>query len=150
MWDVVRNLVSDGSTVLLTTQYLDEADALADEISVIDRGRVIANDTPLALKRRVGGQRLTARPAEPDRLEDLRAVLAAVGNGRVKDVGRGALSVAVTDDDALAEAVMRLRSDGVSVTEMSLHLPSLDEVFFTITGRPAATDDDDNNDEEAA
>ena len=65
MWDVVRNLVTDGSTVLLTTQYLDEADALADEITVIDHGRVIAHDTPDGLKRVVGGQTLTVRPERP-------------------------------------------------------------------------------------
>src|SRR6478609_1179036 len=79
MWDVVRRLVTDGSTVLLTTQYLDEADALADEITVIDRGRVIAHDTPLALKRRVGGQRLTVRPTDPEHLWLVREALAAVG-----------------------------------------------------------------------
>ena len=72
MWDVVRRLVHDGSTVLLTTQYLEEADALAQEISVIDRGRVIAHDTPHGLKRVVGGQRLTVRPSEPADLPDRR------------------------------------------------------------------------------
>ena len=71
MWGVVRNLVADGSTVLLTTQYLEEADALADEISVIDHGRVIAHDTPDGLKRIVGGQTLSVRPADPARLEEV-------------------------------------------------------------------------------
>ena len=78
MWDVVRSLVSDGSTVLLTTQYLEEADALADEITVIDHGRVIAHDTPHGLKRVVGGQRLTVRPADPARHDELLDVLRAI------------------------------------------------------------------------
>ena len=71
MWGVVRNLVADGSTVLLTTQYLEEADALADEITVIDHGRVIANDTPNGLKQIVGGQTLTVRPVDPARLDEV-------------------------------------------------------------------------------
>src|ERR1700759_4936439 len=78
MWDVVRRLVTDGSTVLLTTQYLDEADALADEISVIDRGRVIAHDTPDGLKRVVGGQRLSVKPADAAQLGEVATVLEAV------------------------------------------------------------------------
>src|SRR3954451_8686529 len=76
MWGVVRSLVHDGSTVLLTTQYLDEADALADEITVIDHGRVIAHDTPDGLKRVVGGQTLTVRPVEPQRLGDVAVIVA--------------------------------------------------------------------------
>src|SRR5947208_15974642 len=81
MWGVVRTLVHDGSTVLLTTQYLEEADALADEITVIDHGRVIAHDTPEGLKRVVGGQRLTVRPTDPARHDELLEVLHAI-NGR--------------------------------------------------------------------
>ena len=75
MWGVVRNLVADGSTVLLTTQYLEEADALADEITVIDHGRVIANDTPDGLKRIVGGQTLMVRPADPARLDEVETIV---------------------------------------------------------------------------
>jgi oleandomycin transport system ATP-binding protein len=147
MWEVVQRLVTDGSTVLLTTQYLDEADALADEITVIDHGRVIAHDTPLALKRRVGGQRLTVRPADPEHLEIVRSALAAVSGKAPEDVGRGALTVAVDSDEALTATVTRLHTAGVAVTELSLHLPSLDEVFFTITGQRAGDTDDE---EEAA
>jgi oleandomycin transport system ATP-binding protein len=144
MWDVVRRLVTDGSTVLLTTQYLEEADALADEITVIDRGRVIAHDTPLGLKRTVGGQRLTVRPTDPGRLDEVRTILAAVSDKQVESGSRDTLSVAVTGDDAMAATVARLHAADNTVTELSLHLPSLDEVFFTITGQ--RTDDD----EEAA
>jgi oleandomycin transport system ATP-binding protein len=135
MWDVVRRLVTDGSTVLLTTQYLEEADALADEITVIDRGQVIAHDTPLGLKRTIGGQRLTVRPTDPDRLDEVRAILAAVSDKPVEGGGREALSVAVTGDQAMAATVARLHAADIAVTELSLHLPSLDEVFFTLTGQ---------------
>jgi oleandomycin transport system ATP-binding protein len=145
MWDVVRRLVTDGSTVLLTTQYLEEADALTDEITVIDRGRVIAHDTPLGLKRTVGGQRLTVRPTDPARLAEVRTILAAVSDKPVETGGRDTLSVAVTGDGAMAATVARLHAADISVTELSLHLPSLDEVFFTITGQRA-----DDEDEEAA
>jgi oleandomycin transport system ATP-binding protein len=142
MWDVVKSLVSDGSTVLLTTQYLEEADALADEITVIDHGRVIAHDTPYGLKRVVGGQRLTVRPADPARHDDLVAVLlhtvlaAVVGpDGRAPETdGRGGVTIRVDGDDVLPDVVARLRAAGIAAEEFSLHLPSLDEVFFTLTG----------------
>ncbi|HZC72298.1 MAG TPA: ATP-binding cassette domain-containing protein [Jatrophihabitans sp.] len=143
MWDVVRRLVTDGSTVLLTTQYLEEADALADEITVIDRGRVIAHDTPLGLKRKVGGQRLTVRPTDPDRLDDVRVILGAVSDKPAEGGGRDALSVAVTGDQAMAATVARLHAADISVTELSLHLPSLDEVFFTLTGQRTDADEED-------
>ncbi len=142
MWDVIRSLVADGSTVLLTTQYLDEADALADEITVIDHGRVIAHDTPEGLKRVVGGQTLEVRPSDPSRLEETAAILGAVATaGVVEQPRNGVLSVPVAGDDALPATVARLASAGIGVTELSLHLPSLDEVFFTLTGRTAAHDD---------
>src|SRR6202453_5156101 len=105
MWDVVRSLVSDGSTVLLTTQYLEEADALADEITVMDHGRVIAHDTPNGLKRVVGGQRLTVRPARPERRDDLLEVLRDIsGEGPQVDAS-GTVTVPVDGDDVLPDAV---------------------------------------------
>ncbi len=134
MWDVVRSLVSDGSTVLLTTQYLEEADALADEITVIDHGRVIAHDTPHGLKRVVGGQRLTVRPADPAQHDELVSVLRAINGSSPADDGRGTLTVSVDGDDVLPDVVARLRAARIAVEEFSLHLPSLDEVFFTLTG----------------
>jgi len=134
MWDVIRSLVSDGSTVLLTTQYLEEADALADEITVIDHGQVIAHDTPHGLKRVVGGQRLTAHPLDPARYDDLAAVLAGIGGGAPEADARGTLTVRVEGDEVLPDVVARLRAAGITVDELSLHLPSLDEVFFTLTG----------------
>jgi oleandomycin transport system ATP-binding protein len=137
MWGVVRSLVSDGSTVLLTTQYLEEADALADEITVIDHGTVIAHDTPYGLKRVVGGQRLTAHPLDPARYDDLVAVLSGIASadGRAPEAdGRGSVTIQVDSDEVLPDVVARLRAAGIAVDELSLHLPSLDEVFFTLTG----------------
>ena len=140
MWGVVRGLVHDGSTVLLTTQYLDEADALADEITVIDHGRVIAHDTPDGLKRVVGGQTLSVRPAEAERLADAAAILGELTGAPVDSPSRGTVSVPVAGDDVLPEIVARLAAADIAVTELSLHLPSLDEVFFTLTGRSGATE----------
>jgi oleandomycin transport system ATP-binding protein len=134
MWDVVRGLVADGSTVLLTTQYLEEADALADEITVVDHGRVIAHDTPHGLKRVVGGQRLSVRASDPARYEQARAILADITGEQPDDEGRGLYTVRVDGDAVLAEALTRFGTAGVAVDELSLHLPSLDEVFFTLTG----------------
>jgi len=142
MWDVVRSLVADGATVLLTTQYLEEADALADEITVIDHGRVIAHDTPEGLKRVVGGQTLEVRPSDPAQLGRTAAILSEVSSGAVADeIRNGVLAVPVSDDTALTASVARFAAAGIAVTELSLHLPSLDEVFFTLTGRTAADDD---------
>ena len=141
MWAIVRALVNDGSTVLLTTQYLDEADALADDIIVIDHGRVIAHDRPDGLKRIVGNQTLTVRPADPGQLAAAAQVLAeATGATPQTDPARS-VSAAVSGDEAMTATVARLAQAGIAVTELSLALPSLDEVFFTLTGRPATTDD---------
>jgi oleandomycin transport system ATP-binding protein len=142
MWDVVRALVADGATVLLTTQYLEEADALADEITVIDHGKVIAHDTPEGLKRVVGGQTLEVRPSDPAQLSRAAAILSEVSSGAAADeIRNGVLAVPVNGDGALTESVARFAAAGITVTELSLHLPSLDEVFFTLTGRTAADDD---------
>ena len=134
MWDVVRNLVDDGSTVLLTTQYLDEADALADEITVIDHGRVIAHDTPDGLKRVIGGQRIVVTPSDRDRLDDVERLLLDITGHRAAITGRSELTVPVTEEDVFAHVVGRLAAEGIGVNELSLHLPSLDEVFMTLTG----------------
>ncbi|MDQ8043308.1 MAG: ATP-binding cassette domain-containing protein [Patulibacter sp.] len=138
MWNVVRTIVDEGASVLLTTQYLEEADALADRITVIDRGRVIADDTPNALKTVVGGQTLVVRPADQARLMDTRRILHDLGGMPVESPGNGVLSVAVDGDDDLAAAVARLGAAGIRVTELSLRLPSLDEVFFSLTQGPGS------------
>jgi oleandomycin transport system ATP-binding protein len=150
MWDVVRRVVSDGATVLLTTQYLEEADALADEITVIDRGRVIAHDTPDGLKQHVGGQRLRVRPVDATRLGDVRGVLTRLTGTAPGETARHELVCRVDDDSLLPELVGRLRDDGIAVSELSLHLPSLDEVFLTLTGRTTDDTPTDETTEEAA
>jgi oleandomycin transport system ATP-binding protein len=135
MWDVVRRVVADGSTVLLTTQYLEEADALADEITVIDHGRVIAHDTPDGLKRVVGGQRVRVRPADPARAGDVRAILTELTGSAPAESARHEFTARVDDDSLLPELVHRVSGAGISVHELSLYLPTLDEVFLTLTSR---------------
>jgi len=145
MWDVVRKVVADGATVLLTTQYLEEADALADEITVIDHGKVIAHDTPDGLKRHIGGQRLKVRPVDPGRTQEVRRILTDLTRRVPETSTRGELTCPVDDDSLLPDLVGRLAGNGITVSELSLHLPSLDEVFLTLTGRPT-----DETTEEAA
>jgi oleandomycin transport system ATP-binding protein len=146
LWRVVRGLVDDGVTVLLTTQYLEEADQLADDVVVIDRGRVAATGTPDQLKAQVGGQVLQVSPVRRADLDTVARVVAEL-SGAVPDSGgtggngTGAVTVPVTDP-ALPPAVLRRLTDaGVPVAELSLRKPSLDEVFFTLTGRHTSADD---------
>ncbi len=147
MWDVVRDIVARGTSVLLTTQYLEEADALADDIVVINHGEVIAHDTAENLKRVVGSQTLRVRPSNPGSSDAVRAILAdiAADGAHVDQPRNGEFSVPVPNDSALTSVVGRLQAAAIEVTELSLLLPSLDEVFFTLTGErnrptPDATD----------
>ncbi|CAM3506165.1 ATP-binding cassette domain-containing protein [Isoptericola cucumis] len=137
MWQTIRTLADDGTTVLLTTQYLEEADALADEISVIDHGRVIAHDTPAGLKQQAGGQTVVVRPRDPAQAGSAADV---VGRVTGRPVGRprgGTVTAPVAGQREFADVVRGLEDADVAVAEMALRLPSLDEVFFTLTGRPA-------------
>jgi oleandomycin transport system ATP-binding protein len=135
MWDIIRDLVTDGVTVLLTTQYLDEADQLADEIVVIDHGRVIASGTADQLKSRIGTQTVAVRPASDLDLEKVTAAVALVAAGPVDERG-GVVTAPVTDPGALAHLVRRLDDSGLAVAELALRSPSLDEVFLSLTGQP--------------
>jgi oleandomycin transport system ATP-binding protein len=137
MWSVVRSLVFNGATVLLTTQYLEEADALADEISVIDQGKVIAHGTPAQLKHLVGGQVIVVRPADPGRVGDVAEVLRAVSGQDPESPSKGVLKVPVENASALGAVVRRLEAARIDVIELALQLPGLDEVFFSLTGRAA-------------
>ncbi|HEY8452007.1 MAG: ATP-binding cassette domain-containing protein [Micromonosporaceae bacterium] len=134
VWGMIRSLVDDGATVLLTTQYLEEADALADEISVIHHGRVIAHDTPAGLKQIVGGQTIVVRPSDPRRLGEAAAILQAE-TGHAADMPTpGLLTVPASGDAQFAAVVAKLAAAGIGAVELALRLPSLDEVFFTLTG----------------
>jgi oleandomycin transport system ATP-binding protein len=149
VWQLIRRLVEDGTTVLLTTQYLEEADALADEISVIDHGKVIAHGTPAQLKHLVGGQTLEVRPTNPDDLPVVSELLHQISNRPTESPSRGVLSVPVESDAALTALVRRLDDEGIAVTELSLRLPSLDEAFFALTGR-RVTEETETTQESAA
>lgn len=136
MWDVVRAIVENGTSVLLTTQYLEEADALADDIVVINHGEVIAHDTAERLKRVVGSQTLKIQPSDPAHADRVRAILAKVATdaASVDEPRRGEFAVPVPNDSVLAGVVGELAAAHIEVTELTLALPSLDEVFFTLTG----------------
>jgi daunorubicin resistance ABC transporter ATP-binding subunit len=142
MWDVIRGLVSDGTTVLLTTQYLDEADELADAISVIDHGRVIAHGTAADLKARVGGLHLEVVLSAPSSLAAGALTPFVSGVVTVSDDGRH-LRAAVPAGPGTATAIIRaLDAEGVTVDDLQFHHPSLDDVFFALTGAPAIADPD--------
>lgn len=133
VWDIVRGLVADGTTVLLTTQYLDEADRLAGEIVVIDHGRVIATGTPAQLKARAGAQTVTVRPSDAGELGLIGEAVARVAIGPV-DVTGEVVTAPVSDPGALAKLVRDLDEHGLTVAELALRSPSLDEVFLSLTG----------------
>ena len=136
LWELVRGLVASGVTVLLTTQYLDEADELADDIVVIDHGRVIATGTPEELKAKTGAQTLAVRPTNPDDLATTAAIVGEVA--RVTPEIAGQLVTAQVGDPAVLPAVVRRLDDaGVLVSELALRGSSLNEVFLALTGRPA-------------
>jgi len=138
VWDMIRVLVADGVTVLLTTQYLDEADQLASDIVVIDHGQVIATGTPDELKARVGGQVLEVVPADPGRLGDVAAVLSSwTGDEAVTGPGARAVTAQVPAASVLPGIVRQLDENGIELAEFSLRKCSLDEVFLTLTGHRA-------------
>jgi len=141
MWDIIRELVGEGVTVLLTTQYLDEADQLADEIVVIDQGQVIATGTSEQLKARTGAQTVTVRPASEHDRDAIAAIVGGIASGAV-DLRGPIISAPVTDPAALTTLVRRLDEKGLLVAELALRSPSLDEVFLTLTGHTASDSED--------
>ncbi|HEX6339071.1 MAG TPA: ATP-binding cassette domain-containing protein [Jiangellaceae bacterium] len=141
VWDIVRTLVAEGTTVLLTTQYLDEADQLADRIAVIDHGRVIADGTPSELKASTGSGTLHIRLLDPARRADAQQVVAGALTTAVRLESDEAVLTARADDPSRASvALAELARAGIDVHSFALGQPSLDEVFLALTGHRAVTD----------
>jgi ABC-2 type transport system ATP-binding protein len=137
LWEAIEALVSQGTTVLLTTQYLDEADRLADKIAVIDHGRVIAEGTSADLKAQVGGGRLEIRLEDSGKNELAALAIEPVADGQVELVD-GLLRVPLIERrGAIAGAVRRLDEAGVAIDDIAIREPTLDDVFLTLTGRSA-------------
>jgi ABC-2 type transport system ATP-binding protein len=135
LWEEVSGLARrDGVTVFLTTQYLEEADALADRVGIIDRGRIVAEGTPASLKAQIGRPTLEAVPLDASQKEALEGVLARFGDPL--PVSNGSAAVRLSDGtEELADVVRRLDSEGIKVADLQLHAPSLDDVFLAKTGR---------------
>jgi ABC-2 type transport system ATP-binding protein len=134
VWDIVRGLVAQGTTVLLCTQYLDEADQIADRIAVIDHGRVIAEGTPAQLKASTGQGALHVRLLDPEQREEALRVLAALAP--VPETDPAALSL-VTDAEGASDAIAELTRAGLAIATFALAQPTLDEVFLSLTGHAA-------------
>ncbi|EME17587.1 daunorubicin resistance protein DrrA family ABC transporter ATP-binding protein [Rhodococcus triatomae] len=142
VWEIVRALVAGGTTVLLTTQYLDEADQLADRVAVIDRGQVIAEGTTGELKASVGSGALHVRVADAARREDAAVVLGTVlGVDIAREPDPAAVTARIDDAERVARALPALNEAGIAVTTFALGQPSLDEVFLALTGHHAESDD---------
>ncbi len=139
LWDAIRDRVSGGTTVVLTTQYLEEADQLADEIVVIDHGRAIARGTSQELKRHVGGEHLDVHLARPEDITRVESIVASVAVGVVRVVVEEALvSVPVASGvDALASVIAELKAGKVDIVDIGLRRPTLDDVFMELTGHGA-------------
>jgi daunorubicin resistance ABC transporter ATP-binding subunit len=140
LWSLIDELVDDGTTLLLTTQYLEEADRLANRVAVIDRGHMIAEGTPDALKQRVGGDVLEVRPTRSADLERLVGLLDGVGSGHpVADVRDQRVTLPTAERvETLLMAARRIEEAGVAVADIAVRRPSLDDVFLSLTGPGAA------------
>src|SRR6266545_4865075 len=148
LWDVIRELVNDGTTLLLTTQYLEEADRLADRICVIDVGRVIAEGTTDELKSRVGGDLLALRVTDRTAVAAAAEAIAELGSGAPQVVPEsGEVSLPVAEGASiLAEVVRRLDAAGVDISDLALRRPTLDDVFLALTGHAAEATEEDGPD----
>ncbi|CAM3111654.1 ATP-binding cassette domain-containing protein [Tsukamurella hominis] len=141
LWDVLRTLVANGTTLLLTTQYLEEADQLADEIIVIDKGRIIAQGTPLQLKERAGAASLVLTVSDAADLPRARDILAQLGSEVFVDEGARQVSSPANGLDDLNRAGALLGESGIKVDDLGLSRPSLDDVFLSLTGHRTEADD---------
>jgi ABC-2 type transport system ATP-binding protein len=149
LWDEVRRLAGEGVTVFLTTQYLEEADVLADRVGIIDHGKIVAEGTPTALKAEIGRQTVEAIPQDPGERERLAGVLHRFGDETTASAGGVATQLADGAGD-LAEIVRVLDSEGIKVADLRVHAPTLDDVFLAKTGRSleGASDHGDGGDSE--
>ncbi|MFG3493834.1 ATP-binding cassette domain-containing protein [Streptomyces sp. NPDC047928] len=138
VWDEVQRMVAEGATVLLTTQYMEEAEQLANELTVIDRGRIIASGEVDELKAKVGGRTLQVRPVDPEQLPAMARALSESGlagiAGATAATDEGLLYVPILSDEQLTAVVGLLAARGYGIAHIGTHLPSLDEVFLAITG----------------
>ena len=142
LWDAIRDLVAAGTDILLTTQYLDEADRLASDIVIIDHGKVIGAGTPAELKTRAGDDMIEVHVRDAGQLPVVSAVLAEIGHDPRVDLPQHRAYVAVDDGSSrLMDALRALDARGIAVEDVSLRRPTLDEVFLALTGKPAQTTD---------
>jgi ABC-2 type transport system ATP-binding protein len=150
LWGEVARLArEDGVTVFLTTQYLEEADVLADRVGIIDAGRIVAEGTPQALKAEIGRSSVEAVPADPQQRGQVAAVLARFGEPAAASPKGEAVRLR-SGADELAEIVRALDAEGIAIADLQLHSPSLDDVFLAKTGRSLEGDDEDAADREEA
>jgi ABC-2 type transport system ATP-binding protein len=150
LWGVLEGLVDDGTTILLTTQYLEEADYLADDILVVDHGRIIAQGDSRSLKRQVGGDSVSVVVSEPDRLDEAIEIVRAATHGDPHvDTETRRVTAGTTDGTrALATTSTALADAGIAVDDLGLRQPTLDEVFLTLTGMPIDPDTESSEHEE--
>jgi ABC-2 type transport system ATP-binding protein len=143
LWDAIRALVQAGTDVLLTTQYLDEADQLASRIVIIDRGRTVAAGTPVELKRRVGGNVIEIHAPRRDQLATIADALDKLDHGQAQiDEATRRVTIGLdSPNDGLTEALRAVQHAGVEIEEIALRQPTLDEVFLALTGQPLEHDD---------
>lgn len=138
MWDTIRDLIRDGATVLLTTQYLDEADQLADRVAVIDRGRKVAEGTPEELKTSVGNSTLYVRLTDTDRTGEAAALAQRIlGEAPALTPEAGGMSIALPDPNRAGDVLIALRTADIGISTAAVRQPTLDEVFLAITGHHA-------------
>jgi ABC-2 type transport system ATP-binding protein len=141
LWDAIRALVQSGTDVLLTTQYLDEADHLASQIVIIDHGRAVAAGTPTMLKQRIGGKVIEVHVRDHEDVETIAALLGRLGDGVAQtEEATRRVSVHIDSGDGLMTAMQSLDATGVELDDIALRQPNLDEVFLALTGQPADND----------
>jgi len=145
LWDLIQELVAGGTTLLLTTQYLEEADRLADDICVVDHGKVIARGTADDLKAQIGGERIEVVVHRREHIEPAGEVLRSLGKGEitVEDHTRRITAPVVGGAKLLAEVIRELDGRGVEIDDIGLRRPTLDDVFISLTGHTAEFTDDD-------